>query len=499
MPRTTIFRVPSPSLVVMVGPAGSGKSTFCRRNFRPRQIVSTDVCRALIAGDAADQRVSAAAFALAYRLTRERLRRRRLTVFDATSIDARARRPLVAMAGRHGVPAVAIVLHLPLLDCLAHDRRRPRRVGRAVIARQTRRLAAGLKNLRSEGFAVVHLIRGAREAGRARVSASPSPRCDLRDDEGPFDIIGDVHGCAPELIRLLRRLGYRRTSPRAPFRHRRGRRAVFVGDLVDRGPRIVEAARIAMRMVTAGTAFCVPGNHEMSFLDGLNDDAGSISPGTLKTIRQVQALSGPARRRFLAQFQDFLRGLPPHLILDKGRLAVAHAGITTRHLGRTSPAARRFAIFGQTTGELDRFGLPVRVKWAAGYRGRTLVVYGHTPVRKPEWIRNTVNIDTGCVYGGTLTALRYPEKTTVSVKSLRDYYRPRRSLPAGVGVRAETRALPVERAVSDRPAVPEAEPPRMPGSAPMSRRSPVSPPRWPPSPSSLRPASLARRTEPSTG
>src|SRR2546426_12272176 len=96
-------------------------------------------------------------------------------------------------------------------------------------------------------------------------------------------------------------------------------------------------------------------------------------------------------------------------------------------------------------------------------------------------------------------SLRYPERTTVSVKSLRDYYRPRRSLPSGVGVRAETRALPVERVIGDRPAVPEAEPQRMPGSAPMPRQSPVSPPRWPPSPSSLRPASLARRTEPSTG
>src|SRR5207249_2633264 len=278
-----------------------------------------------------------------------------------------------------------------------------------------------------------------------------------------------------------------------------GRRALFVGDLLDRGPRIVEAARIVMQMVRAGTAFCVPGNHEMSFLDCLSDGAVDVSPGTLKTVQQIEALPGADLRRFLAELHDFLHGLPPHLVLDGGRLAVAHAGITSKYLGRSSPAARRFAIFGQTTGGLDRFGLPVRVKWAAGYRGRALVVYGHTPVRKPEWIRNTVNIDTGCVYGGTLTALRYPEKNTVSVKSLRDYYRPRRSLPAGVGVRAETRALPVERVVSDRPAVPEAEPPRMPGSAPMSRRSPVSPPRWPPSPSSLRPASLARRTEPSTG
>jgi protein phosphatase len=464
----------------MVGPAGSGKSSFCRRNFRPSQIVSTDACRALIAGDEADQRASAAAFALAYRLVEERLRRGRLTVFDATSIDARARRPLVAMAARSVVPAVAVVLDLPVEDCLAHDLRRRRRVGRAVIARQALRLAAGLKSLRPEGFAGVHVIRSAREAARARVSTKPSSRCDPADDGGPFDIIGDVHGCAVELVRLLRRLGYRRTSPSAPFRHPAGRRAVFVGDLVDRGPRIVQTARIAMRMVSAGSAFCVPGNHEVSLLELLNDDPDSASPGTRMSIRQIEALPGAIRRRFLAQFRDFLSRLPPHLVLDRGRLAVAHAGITAEHLGRTSPAARRFAIFGQTTGALDRFGLPVRVKWAAAYRGRALVVYGHTPVRKPEWIRNTVNIDTGCVYGGTLTALRYPEMTTIGVKALRDHYRPARSLPSGVGVRAETRALPA-------------------GPAPMPRRSPGEPPRWPLSPPSSRPAALARPEEPNTG
>src|SRR5262245_59878979 len=493
MPRITTLRLPSPSLVVMVGPAGSGKSTFCRRNFRNSQIVSTDACRALIAGDEADQRASGAAFALAHRLARERLRRGRLTVFDATSVDARARRPLVAMAARHGVPAVAIVLDLPVVQCLAHDRRRGRRVGRAVIGRQALRLASGLRGLRSEGFAAVHIIRSASAARRTRLSIPPSPLCDRSDDEGPFDIIGDVHGCASELVHLLRRLGYRRRSPRAPFEHPAGRRAVFVGDLLDRGPRIVEAARIAMRMVTSGSAFCVPGNHEMSILDQLRQSDADASPGTLKTIRQLEALPRAARRRFLSQLRDFLMALPPHLLLDRGRLAVAHAGLTTRHFGRTSPEARRFAIFGETTGDRDRFGLPVRVKWAAGYRGRALVVYGHTPVREPEWIHNTVNIDTGCVYGGGLTALRYPGKTIVGARAKRGYYRPKRALPAGVGVRAETRALPATRPVSDAPSDPLAARETGPRHASMPPRSPAGPQRWSLSPPSSRTVSPTGR------
>ncbi len=467
MPRTAILKLPSPSLVVMVGAAGSGKSSFCRRNFRPSEIVSTDVCRARLSGDAGDQSVSAAAFRLAHRTAEERLRRGRLTVFDATSTDARARRLLINMAARHGVPAVAIVLDLPLADCLAQDGQRKRRVGRAVIRRQALRLAAGLSGVRAEGFAKVLLLRSAAEARLARVLGSSPPGCDRGDESGPFDIIGDVHGCAAELVHLLRRLGYRRSSPRAPFVHASGRRAVFVGDLVDRGPRVVQSVLIVMRMVRAGSALCVPGNHEIALLDKLEGDPDAASLGTLKTIRQVEA------------------GLSPHLVLDGGRLAVAHAGITQEHLGRSTRAARRFAIHGQTTRERDRFGLPVRVKWAVNYRGPALVVYGHTSVPQPEWIRNTVNIDTGCVYGGSLTALRYPERTLVSVKARRDYYRPRKGLPAGVGVRAETRAMPQEGPISGRSAPPP--------------RSPDGSLRWPPSRTSSPSVSLSRRTEPRTG
>ena len=498
MPRTRVLRISSPCLVVMVGPAGSGKSTFCRRSFHPAEIVSTDACRALLAGDAADQSVSPGAFALAHRMTDDRLRRGLLTVFDATSVDPRARRSLVAVATRRHVPAVAIVLDLPVETCVANDRKRKHRVGREVIVEQASRLDRGLPRMRSEGFGAVHVLRGATAVRRTRVSVSTSAPCDRREEPGPFDIIGDIHGCADELMRLLRRLGYRRAAPGAPFRHPGGRRAVFVGDLVDRGPHVVRAARIVMGMTAAGSAFCVPGNHEMELLGCLRHGARRVSPGTARTIRQIGALPAATRRRFLAEFEEFLLRLPSHLVLDRGRLAVAHAGITDEYLGQTSAEARHFAIYGQTTGALDRFGLPVRVKWAAAYRGKALVVYGHTPVVEPEWIGRTLNIDTGCVYGGRLTALRYPELTITTVAARRAYYRPRRSLPGGVGLRAQTAALPVEGVVSDEPARPEVGPQPSPGSAATPRRSSVAPPLWRPDPSSSPPASLARRTGPNT-
>ncbi len=498
MPRTRILRVPSPCLVVMVGPAGSGKSSFCRRSFRPAEIVSTDACRLLLAGDEADQGVSPGAFLLAHRMAEQRLGRGLLTVCDATSVEPRARRALVALSARRHVPAIAIVLDLPVETCVANDRRRARRVGRAVIVDQARRLARGLPRLRSEGFAAVHVVRGAAAARRTQVAVSTSAPCNRRKELGPFDVIGDIHGCADELERLLLRLGYRRSAPGAPFRHPGGRRAVFVGDLVDRGPHVVRAARIVMRMTAAGSAFCVPGNHEITLLGCLHDGTRSLSPGTFRTIRQIGALPAATRRRFLDEFEEFLLRLPSHLVLDRGRLAVAHAGITDEYLGQTSPEARHFAIHGQTTGGLDRFGLPVRVKWAAGYTGKALVVYGHTPVVEPEWIGRTLNIDTGCVYGGKLTALRYPELEITTVAARRAYYRPRRSLPGGVGLRAQTRALPSEAVVTGDPTRPEAGPQPSAGSAATPRRPPVAPPLWRPGPSSSPPASLARRTGPNT-
>ncbi len=445
MPGKRSLDIPTPSLVVMVGAAGSGKTTFCQRHFRPTRIVSSDACRAMIAGDEGDQESTFAAFEMAHRIADERLGRGLLTVFDATSVEAGARRSLLGLAARHHLPAVAVVLDVPLEACVARDRARPdRRVGRAVIARQDRLLRAGLDGLKAEGFAAVHRLRGtAADGDGVRVRLEPLP-CDLSDEKAPFDVIGDVHGCARELALLLRRLGYERPSPRHAFRHPQGRRAVLLGDLVDRGPQVVEAARIAMRMVAAGTALCVPGNHDVALARALDGRGGTAAPtlGRRKSLEQVRALPAAARRRFVAGFRAFVASLPPHLVLDGGRLAVAHAGLKRGHIGRDSEEARRFALLGETTGEVDRYGLPVRVKWAQAYRGRTLVVYGHTSVPEPEWVNNTVNIDTGCVYGGRLTALRYPEMEIVALPAARAYYRSVRALPPGVGLRAETRALP---------------------------------------------------------
>ena len=244
-------------------------------------------------------------------------------------------------------------------------------------------------------------------------------RIDRRDEHGLFDIIGDVHGCFDELSELLALLGYQADFV-AGMRHP-GRRVVFVGDLVDRGPKILETVTLAREMVASGQAFCVPDNHDNKLLRYLRGNPVHIGHGLETSIAQIEALPRAERADWIAAYEQFVATLPNHLILDEGRLVVAHAGIREADQGRDSPRIRAFTLYGATTGKTDDEGLPIRLNWAADYSGSAAVVYGHTPVAEPVWQNNTINMDTGCVFGGRLTALRWPERELVSVPARRVY------------------------------------------------------------------------------
>jgi protein phosphatase len=249
------------------------------------------------------------------------------------------------------------------------------------------------------------------------------------DPSGPFDIIGDVHGCFDELQALLGELGYAVSPPRsgetaygvvAPP----GRTLVFLGDLVDRGPRIPDVLRLVMDMVAGGTALCLLGNHDDKLLRKLKGRNVQVRHGLEATLEQL-AHEPPAFRECV---RAFLSRLETHCVLDGGKLVVAHAGLRESLHGRRTERARDFALYGDVSGKTDAAGLPVRRDWARHYRGRALVVYGHTPVVRPVWVHNTLNIDTGCVFGGRLTALCYPERELVSVPARRVYAQPSRPL-----------------------------------------------------------------------
>ncbi|WP_412028399.1 metallophosphoesterase [Deinococcus yunweiensis] len=226
-----------------------------------------------------------------------------------------------------------------------------------------------------------------------------------------YDIVGDVHGCLDELLTLLDRLGYGWDG--AVLTPPAGRQVVFVGDLVDRGPEVVGVVRLVMGGVQSGAALSVRGNHDERLARALAGEAVKGSASLDVSLAQLARVS--ARRR--DDLRRFLAALPARLELDGGRLLVVHAG---EQAG--DPATREhFNVWGSGSKRVGQDGVKERVAWVGGYTGSALVAYGHTPVLAPEWHGHTVNLDTGAVFGGHLTALRYPERQTVSVPARRAY------------------------------------------------------------------------------
>jgi protein phosphatase len=416
--------IPEVSLVVLVGVSGSGKSSFAARHFRPTEVISSDFCRGLVSDDENDQAATNAAFEVLHFIAGKRLEAGKLTVVDATNVQPEARKSLVALAKKHHSLAVAIVLHVPEEVCAARNATRPDRdFGSHVLRNQRSQLRRSVKGLRREGFHRVWNLEGVAEVEGATIERQPLWN-DRRNDHGPFDIIGDVHGCFDELVALLTTLGFEVDPAGAGAHHPDGRRAFFVGDLVDRGPATPAVLRLAMGMVAAGDALCIPGNHENKLQRALQGRNVTVSHGLAESLEQ---LAGEPPE-FRTQVAEFIDGLVSHLVLDDGKLVVAHAGLRADMHGRASGAVRSFALYGDTTGETDEYGLPVRYPWAEDYRGEATVVYGHTPVPEATWLNRTICIDTGCVFGGSLTALRYPERELISVPAARTYWEPARPL-----------------------------------------------------------------------
>ncbi len=416
------INIPELCLVVLVGPSGSGKSTFARQHFKATEVLSSDFCRGLVSDDENDQSATNDAFEVLHFVAAKRLAAGKLTVIDATNVQPEARKPLFALAREYHCLATAIVFNLPEHLCQERNRQRPERnFGPHVVHQQSVQLRRSVRHLRDEGFHSTAIFTTPDQVNAAEVERQRL-WTNLKDEHGPFDIIGDVHGCFDELQALLIRLGYeitRQEEPEVHFQvsHPQMRKVVFLGDLVDRGPATPNVLRLAMDMVSAGSALCVPGNHDIKLLRKLKGRDVRITHGIAESLAQLEQEPPAFKRRIIT----FLDSLISHYVLDDGKLVVAHAGMKEAMQGRSSRAVREFALYGETTGEVDELGLPVRHNWASEYRGKALVVYGHTTIPEPEWLNRTINIDTGCVFGGKLTALRYPEKELVAVQAAHVY------------------------------------------------------------------------------
>ena len=414
--------MPELSLVVLIGPSGCGKSSFARTHFKPTEVLSSDYCRGLVSDNENDQAATGDAFDVLHYVARKRLAAGRLTVVDATNVQIESRKPLVALAREFHVLPIAIVLNLPEKLCHERNQNRPeRQFGPHVVRNQSQQLRRSIRGLEREGFRHVFTMTSPEEVAGATITRQPLWN-NLKQEHGPFDIVGDVHGCYDELIQLLVHLRYEKTSG-GFYKPPEGRKAVFLGDLVDRGPKIPDTVWLVMEMVKAGYALCIPGNHDIKFMRAVWGKNVQVTHGLGDSLQQFKERD-THYHGFSRIAAEFIDKLISHYVLDDGKLVVAHAGMKEEMQGRGSGKVREFALYGETTGETDEYGLPVRYNWAAEYRGKAMVVYGHTPVAEPEWLNGTINIDTGCVFGGKLTALRYPERELLSVPAQRTYYAP---------------------------------------------------------------------------
>lgn len=425
------LKIPELALIVLIGASGSGKSTFARRVFLPTEVLSSDFCRGLVSDDENSQASTNDAFEVLHFIAAKRLQLGKLVVVDATNVQDTARKPLVELARQYHCLPVAIVFNLPEGVCYQRNRARTdRQVPDHAIRNHMQQLKRSLRNLKREGFRYIYEFHSEEEANEAEIFRDPLWN-NRKTEHGPFDIIGDVHGCIEELKLLLDKLGYAISRDEAgdySVTPPEGRRAVFLGDLVDRGPGVVEVLKLVMAMVREGSALCVPGNHDVKLLKKLNGNDVQITHGLADTLEQ---LAGEPLE-FVEEVRKFIDSLVSHYVFDDGNLVVAHAGMKESMQGRGSGKVREFALYGETTGETDEYGLPVRYDWANDYRGKATVVYGHTPVADVQMLNKTVCVDTGCVFGGKLTVYRYPEDTFEDVKAFRTYYEPVRPfLPEG--------------------------------------------------------------------
>ncbi|MDQ3328793.1 MAG: AAA family ATPase, partial [Chloroflexota bacterium] len=388
-----------PHLLVLVGASGAGKSTWAARSFAPTEIVSTDKCRALVGDREEVQAYSKQAFELFYFLIAKRMELRKTIVADSTALDAGTRRNLLELAHSHGYPAVAIVFSASL------DVRRKRNAGRArqvpddVLVTQQAAFERAIVEIGREGWDATHVLGTEEAAGSAVVRLSADVRSTVAP---PYDIVGDVHGCSDELSELLARLGWLRDGQ--SWSHPEGRTLISLGDLADRGPDVPACFKLWIRLHTEGKALFVPGNHDNRLMRYLQGRQVKTTHGLAASIEQIDALPQPERSALQAAILHLVADAPPYLMLDAGKLVVAHAGIKEEMIGKFSKNIQSFTLYGDVTGEKTPDGWPVRRDWAADYRGNAFIVYGHTPVPKPVPFRKTVNIDQGCIFGGRLTA-----------------------------------------------------------------------------------------------
>ncbi|WP_211655763.1 polynucleotide kinase-phosphatase [Planococcus alpniumensis] len=435
--------LPYGGIVLLIGPSNSGKSTLLKRlveeeKILPSEVVSSDEFRVLVSDkefidwrnrpqdEAAGllieyQEISAEAFAMMDTVIEARCRLNKLVMVDATHLRSEDRKRYIALAKKNHVAIQAIVFDVPerILTDRDEDRDNPR--GKRRIKQQYQIFRNEKRFIKKEGFASVYTIKDILDV---EVFRHPNP-VEVEIENG-IDIIGDVHGCYDELIELLEKIGYAENEE-GFYEHPEGRKFVSIGDVMSRGPASLETMCFFLKHVKSGRALMVDSNHGWKIARWLDGRQVVLSHGDERVEEELSVYEEregiEKAQKLKLQLKEFLLEAPSHYVFTKNgvrTLVCAHAGIKDSFIGKQSEAISDFCRYGDTGG-FDDNGKPLRKDWTVGHENRLLIVWGHDPKPKTLLINNTINIDQGVVFGGELTAYRYPERTFVSVKAKKDY------------------------------------------------------------------------------
>lgn len=435
--------IPHAGIVLLIGPSNSGKSTWLRKlvqteEILPSEVVSSDDFRTMVSdNDFIDWRdrpqdeaaglkdayskISEEAFLMLDAVIEARGRLNKRVFVDATHLRSDDRKRYIELAKRLHVPIIAIVFDVPERDLLDRDDKRDNPRGRKRIKQQVQVFRNEKRFIKKEGFSAVYELKQPEET--KLIKRTNPIEIDL---EAGIDVIGDVHGCFAELVELLVKLGYEENRE-GLYVHPEGRKFVSVGDIMSRGPESLRSMLFFQKHVEAGVAWMVDSNHGWKIARWLGGRPVELSHGDEKVEQEFlayEAEAGSSQAELLKeQLAQFLLAAPSHYVFKKNGVPVlvcTHAGIKDEWIGKQSPAISDFCRYGDTAG-FDEKGKPVRKDWTIAHRSSTLIVWGHDPKPKPLVINQTINIDQGAVFGGELTAYRYPERTFESVKAAQDY------------------------------------------------------------------------------
>ncbi|MCM3388149.1 polynucleotide kinase-phosphatase [Ureibacillus chungkukjangi] len=433
--------LPYAGIVLLVGPSNSGKSSFLKQQINkgrilPSEVISSDDYRIRVGDvefidwshrwkDVSEslfdeyQRISQEAFSLMEATIEARCRLNKMSIVDATHLYADDRKRYIELGKKHHVPVMTLVLDVGQEELLERDKLRENPRGSKRIKQQYQTFKREKRFIKKEGYLASYFISDVSEVEVIRKTQNP---LHLEVGNG-IDIIGDIHGCYDEMIELLERLGYEKDH-QSLYVHPEGRRFLSLGDIMSRGPESLKTMEFFMRHVNENLAYMIDSNHGWKIARWLEGKNVTLNHGD-ELVEEELARNGETGdiTQLKQELKTFLLRAPSHYVLTKNNvptLVCTHAGIKDDFIGKQSYDISDFCRYGDNEG-LDETGKPIRKDWTIHHKTSTLIVWGHDPKLKPLVVNNTINIDQGVVFGGELTAFRYPEQEFVAVQAKQDY------------------------------------------------------------------------------